>query len=97
MCIRDSDEGVIRIQKKNGKVKTISLEKFDEDMQTLIQAATTYGDAGEEIPDVYVFFGKKIVDLSGLISMKQIISIAKVEAQGLDSDTKVVALACSKA
>ena len=91
------DEGVIRIQKNNGKVKTISLKKFDEDMQTLIQAATTYGDAGEEIPDVYVFFGKKIVDLSGLISMKQIISIAKVEAQGLDSDTKVVALACSKA
>lgn len=89
-------EGIIRIQRGNGRVRRISLSRFEENMTEAIQEATTYSDAGEEIPDVFVFIGGKIVDLSGLVNKQQIISIAKVETQGLNADTPVVTLACSK-
>jgi N-methylhydantoinase A/oxoprolinase/acetone carboxylase beta subunit len=90
------NEGIIRIQKNNGKARKISLKRFEEDLERIIQDSTTYSDAGEEIPDVYVFIGKKIVDLSGLISKEQIIKIAKVEVGGLDNSAQIVGLACSK-
>lgn len=90
------DEGIVRIQKANGKARKISLEHFEDSMMNVIQDATTYSDAGEEIPDVYVFIGRKIIDLSGLASKQQIISIAKLETQGLNDETRIVALACSK-
>lgn len=90
------DEGIVRIQKSNGKARKILLEHFEDSMMKVIQDATTYSDAGEEIPDVYVFVGRKIIDLSGLASKQQIISIAKLEVQGLNNETNIVALACSK-
>lgn len=90
------DEGIIRIQKNNGRAKDIAVNRFASSMEKFIESTTVYSDIGEELPDIYVFFGKKILDLSGLATRKQIISLASVEAQGLSDDTKIVALSCTR-
>lgn len=90
------DEGIIRIQKANGKAQSIDGKRFVSNMEKFIESTTIYSDIGEELPDIYVFFGKKILDLSGLANRKQIISLASVEAQGLSEDTKIIALSCAR-
>ena len=90
------DEGIIRIQKPNGKAQMIAANRFVSSMEKFIEATTVYSDIGEELPDIYLFFGKKILDLSGLANRKQIISLAGVEAQGVGDDTRIVALACAR-
>jgi N-methylhydantoinase A len=89
-------EGVIRIQRSQGEIHKVSINNFQEDMDRCIENSTIYSDGGKEIPDVYLFYGKKIIDLSGLIEKNQIISLAKVEIQGLDENTSMYTLISNK-
>lgn len=90
------NEGVIRIQKNQGKLFEISIGDFENTLDNSIEQCTVYSNGGEEIPDVFLFYGKKIMDYSGLIHKSQIISVAKVEIQGLKEDSVIYALICSK-
>lgn len=89
-------EGVIRIQKGQGEVYKIVLDNFESEMNAAIEASTIYSDGGKETPDVFMFYGKKIIDLSGLIDNKQIVSLARVEVQGLDKSSVVYVLVSKK-
>lgn len=90
------NEGVIRIQKNQGKLYIISINNFENDLSQAIDECTVYRDGGKEVPDVFIFYGKKIIDLSGLIEISQIVSVAKVEIQGLSDDSMLYTLICSK-
>lgn len=90
------NDGVIRIQKKQGEFYKIEINNFDDDLGSAIEECTIYRDGGKEVPDVFMFYGKKIIDLSGLIEKSQIVSVARVEVQGLPEDTKLYVLICNK-
>jgi N-methylhydantoinase A len=89
-------EGVIRIQRAQGEVYKIVLDNFESDMNAAIEESTIYSDGGKETPDVFMFYGRKIIDLSGLIDNKQIVSLARVEVQGLDKSSAVYVLVSKK-
>lgn len=90
------NEGVIRLQKKQGDVFTLSVAGFDQDLTDAVEKCTVYRDGGKEVPDVFLIYGKKMIDLSGLIEPAQILSVGRAEIQGLPDDTKLLALICSK-
>jgi hypothetical protein len=58
----------------------------------MIDLNTDYSDAGGKLPHVYVYYGEKQLDLSGLAEKSQIISVAKMEMEriGDDEDIAVV-------
>ncbi|HOD39998.1 MAG TPA: hypothetical protein PKL57_05530, partial [Candidatus Wallbacteria bacterium] len=59
----------------------------------LIELNTDYSDAGGRMPLIYIYYGEKQLDLSGLAEKPQIISVAKMEMEriGDDEDIAVVA------
>ena len=64
-----------------------------QDIDTLFEETAAYGTIGEELPPLYAYYGEKQLDLSGLTSREQIISVLEAEFNILPADEKIILLA----
>ena len=56
---------------------------------------TIYSDANETLPNTFVYFGQKSVDLSSISTKEQMLSILDMEIEYLDNEEDILVL-CSK-
>lgn len=92
-CIVDN-EGIIRIQKSDGHVFTCTGANWKDSLVRAVGELTEYNDGGKTLPNIYVVFGKRIIDLSGLIDEAHVLSLANVELAAIRPDDKLIIL-CS--
>lgn len=85
--------GTICLQARNAEVASTSASKAGEAISTLSNKLAHWGDAGKTIPNIVMLAGAKIVDLSGLLDLEQIKSLAKVELDLLPVDANVILVA----
>lgn len=90
------NEGIIRLQKKEGTVTPVDLTKTERSLRWIIESATVYNDGGEEIPDLFLIFNKQIRSFTGLPSASQVVALAASDLKVLPKDTKVFALTCRR-
>ena len=89
------EEGVIRLQKNNAWVRQSIVGTWQKDLNWLLEELTEYNDGGTNLPNIYIVLGKRIVDLSGMQSGEQIISLGSVELAGCGNDEPLI-LAATK-
>jgi len=89
------EEGVIRLQKHNAWVRQSTVGTWQKDLNWILEELTEYNDGGTNLPNVYVVLGKRIVDLSGMQSPEQIVSLGSVELAGCGTDEPLI-LAATK-
>ncbi len=93
-CIRViDDEGVIRLQKDNGKILEMRKNDIDGKFIDFIDEMTTFSDAGAVLPKAYLFYGQKQLDLSGMTNKKGLISLVKMELEFVDDNTAIIVVA----
>jgi len=85
-------EGVVRLKMKNGYVKEFN-KNTAHVFDTFIEEHTVFSDANATPPKIYLFFKEKMVDLTGLQSKEQILSIAELELEMVSDDTPILAVA----
>jgi hypothetical protein len=83
-------EGVIRLQKRNAEVASCMPKEWKQTLKHLLEEFTAYGDGGAEIPNIYVVLGSRIIDMSGMQSHAQIITLCGVELAGVAGDEKLI-------
>ncbi|HAX53455.1 hydantoinase/oxoprolinase family protein [Muricomes intestini] len=88
-------DGVIRLQKKNAQVLACPVSAWKKNVKYLLEEHTVYGDGGAEIPNIYVVSGSRIVDMAGMQSESQILSLCEVELAGTQSDENLIMI-CTK-
>jgi len=88
-------EGVIRLQKNNAWVRQSSVENWINDLTWILEELTIYNDGGTNLPNVYIIVGKRIIDLSGMQSREQVISLGSVELNGYMANEPLI-LAATK-
>lgn len=86
-------EGVIRLQKDSGKIISIRKQSINKEYVDFIDDMTTYSDAGAILPKVYLYFGQKQVDLSGITSKEQLLSLTNMELEFINDDTDIIVVA----
>lgn len=86
-------EGIVRLKLDSVQVATGTRGDLSEELQRLVDNTKTYTDAGPMVPDVFVLYGSRIADLSGLSSSDQIVAIAEEELRGIVEDKEVVIVA----
>lgn len=84
------DEGVIRLQKRAAEVRTAGGSNWPQVVRALVDDMTEYGDGGEEIPCTYMIYGKRIIVLTGLATIENMISVARTELAGMGADETVM-------
>jgi len=89
-------EGTIRLQNNDAIVREIEAKDFKNVVREIIQTHTAYGDAGALLPDIFVIYGGKILDTTGLINENQIVSLIELELKNYPMDEKIIILAGKK-
>ena len=89
------EEGVIRLQKNNAWVRQTTVAQWEKDLEWILEELTEYNDGGTNLPNVYVVLGKRIIDLSGMQSPEQIVSLGNVELTGCRQEEPLI-LAATK-
>jgi hypothetical protein len=73
------DKGIIRLNTKDGVVKTTTVAEADKVLLELAEEHAHYGDAGRIVPNMMLLAGARIVDLSGMADPAQIATLARTE------------------
>jgi N-methylhydantoinase A/oxoprolinase/acetone carboxylase beta subunit len=86
-------EGIVKRKFPDIKVKPTTVDGVKGMIEELGEELRSYGDAGELIPDIYVVVSGKIIDLSGLLNISQIISLVDYDLKEYSDDNEAIVLA----
>lgn len=89
-------DGVVRRKFDNVVLRNSSVEAVKGIVSELIAELRSYGDGGELMPDVFVVVSGKIIDMSGLLELSQILSLVEYDLKGIDPQEPAVVLAVRK-
>ncbi|MHB2155941.1 hydantoinase/oxoprolinase family protein [Calditrichota bacterium GD2] len=89
-------EGVVRLQINDCQVVQTNVDKVREQMNEMIKAQTTFGDAGPLLPDIFLLVSARIIDFSGLIEPAQISALVDAELKQVPADETVVLIGARK-
>nr|MBA2621783.1 hydantoinase/oxoprolinase [Acidobacteriota bacterium] len=97
LAVRVVDKtGVVRLQRSNSEVHPTTVENTARELEAVINKLTDFGDAGRALPDVHLLVGARIVNLSGLAELEQVIALAKTELENSAASEKIVVIASPK-
>ncbi len=85
-------EGIIRLQIGRGDGFVTPRGNVLNQLRPFVMRRTVYGDAGKNLPDVFIVYRGRVLDLTGLQSFDQIQTLMNVELDRLPSDEQVAAL-----
>lgn len=88
------EEGVIRLQKKDGHLFVCRGDNYAENLTALVERNTDYLDGTRDLPNIYVIFGKRIIDLSGLEDISRVMALANIELSSATKEDSIILL-CS--
>lgn len=83
-------DGVVRLQKNSGEVIVTKKLELLNDLSSFIDMNTEFSDAGGRLPLVYIYYGEKQLDLSGLVGKEQILSVTEMEMEQLNEEEEVI-------
>lgn len=84
--------GVVKLQVNNGQLLCTSGGRFSADLDVFLQEVSSYNDAGQILPEVFVLHGSRIVDLSSVLVHDQVMQLAALELEGAAPDTPICVL-----
>lgn len=83
-------EGVIRLQRTNAEVASCLAADWRKTAETILSNNRRYTDGVEEVPNLYVALGKRIIDISGMTSSAQVLSVLALEMANVVADEKLI-------
>jgi len=87
-------EGNLKLQFLNANVVETNPNGFEKVLSHVIDNFTIYGDAGAIAPDVFLIYGPKIIDLTGVMFKEQMLSVARAELKSSSLlDEKIIIIA----
>ena len=84
------DEGVIRLKKKNARVSLSAVKSVAKAVGQYCDCMTCYDDSGDSIPGIYMVAGKKVLDFTGILDRKQLLSLIEVECKEYPDEENVI-------
>ena len=85
--------GVVRLQRNNSEVHATTVENIVHQLEAIINKLTDFGDAGRALPDIHLLVSARIVNLSGLAELEQVLALATTELENSAADEKIVIIA----
>ncbi|HTW84614.1 MAG TPA: hydantoinase/oxoprolinase family protein [Candidatus Sulfotelmatobacter sp.] len=90
------ERAVVRLTLTGATVLALRAGALESILPGLVDDATTFGDVGRALPDVFVLRGARIGEFAGLGEAAQILALARDELAGVDAGEPVVAITVPK-
>jgi hypothetical protein len=88
--------GVVRLQRGAARVSATTIGDLNAELTRAVEELTDFGDAGRAIPDIFILYGARIANFSGLADLDQVIALTEAELRTMDPSTRLVIVACPK-
>jgi N-methylhydantoinase A len=89
-------QGITRLVLKEAALRAARAAEGRAAVAAVLEELTTYGDAGAELPQLFLGLRARIVNLSGLISAEQVMLLAEAELAGLAPEEQVLVLGAKR-
>lgn len=86
-------EGVVRFKKGNIQFTQITKSQYGGQLGEFLDDNTIYSDANATLPKVFVFYKEKMLDLTGMQTKEQLMSILEIETEMLSADNELLVIA----
>lgn len=86
-------EGVVRLKKSGVQFLKFRKKAGKTVFAEFLNENTSYSNGSAVLPRVFVFFGEKMIDLTGMQTESQLFSILDVETETLDDNAELMAVA----
>ncbi len=91
-----SKDGTIKRKFDDVSLQACTVNEVKRHIGDLVEELRSYGDGGELMPDVYVVVSGKVVDMSGLMEVSQILSLVEFDLKDLDQEEQAIVIAVKK-
>jgi hypothetical protein len=88
--------GVVRLQRNHAEITATTVEQSARELESIINRLTDFGDAGRALPDIHLLTGTRIVNLSGLAEVEQVLALAATELENSAPEEKIVIVAAPR-
>jgi N-methylhydantoinase A len=83
--VRVVDErGVVRLVLRGARVTQTTVGALDATLEAAMESATSFGDVGRALPELYILHRGRVADFSGLGSIEQARALLREEIAGRD-------------
>lgn len=89
--------GVVRLQRSDAEIIRSRVGTVARDLEEAIARLTDFGDAGRALPDTHVLARARLIDLSGLADVEQVIALARTELEGFAEDEELIIIVAPRA
>lgn len=86
-------EGVVRFKQANVQYTKLKKSQFQGLLSEFLDDNTIYSDANATIPKVFVFYKEKMLDLTGMQTKEQLMSILEIETEMLQDEDELIVVA----
>ncbi|UNK19648.1 hydantoinase/oxoprolinase family protein [Paenibacillus sp. N3/727] len=86
-------EGVVRFKKANVQYTKLTKSQSQGTLSEFLDDNTIYSDANATIPKVFVFYKEKMLDLTGMQTKEQLMSILEIETEMLRGEDEMIVIA----
>ncbi len=84
------ERAVVRLALRDAQFHRTSAGTMEDALRDAVESATSFGDVGRALPELFLIHGGKIADFTGLASVEQAVSLAKEEVSGRAHDDPIV-------
>ena len=91
-CVIDR-EGVVRFKKEKVYYIKFPKSQIHSKFIEFVDENTTFSDANATIPKVFLFYKEKMLDLTGMQNLEQLLSITDLETEFLGDNDEIIAVA----
>ncbi len=85
--------GVVRLQRGAAHVTVARADGIAAAITSAVEQLTDFGDAGRTIPDLFLLYGPRLANFSGLATLEQVLALVEVELRSLDPETAIAIVA----
>jgi hypothetical protein len=90
------EQGVVRLVLSGATARVCEAGTSREAIAEALEEHTRYGDAGAELPRLFLGVRGRVVNLSGLVSAAQVLALAQAETASLAQDEQVMVVAAAR-
>lgn len=91
-----TNEGTIKRKFDDLTIRNSTVGAAKTVVGEVVEELRSYGDGGELIPEIFVVVSGKIVDMSGLVDLSQMLSFLDMDLKDLPSDDQAIVLGVKK-
>lgn len=82
-------DGIIRVQRSNGVVRAATAAAGLDHLRRLWEDTTIYNGDSVITPDMFLIVGAQVIDLSGVNSIDQVLTLGRSELDGLPGEAPI--------